>query len=132
MKHITIASSDEIDTFVCQNEAGQSITLSGNGGAVGPMEAVLMALAGCSSIDVIMILKKMKQDIKDIKVDVKGDRAEEVPKVYTNVHVHFTLTGDIKDKKAKEAIDLSIEKYCSVAQMLDKTAVITTSFEIVG
>lgn len=89
-----------------------------------------MAMAGCSTIDVVMILEKMKQSIVDIEVIVEGKRAEDHPKVYTSITAHYILYGDIKEKKAEQAIQLSVDKYCSVAKMLDKTAHISTSFEI--
>lgn len=94
------------------------------------MQALLMAAAGCSSIDVVMILEKMKQPIKDIKVEVSGTRKSEIPKVYTKIHMHYILIGEIDEEKAKRAIDLSLEKYCSVSLMLQKAAEFTSSFEI--
>lgn len=112
------------------NERGQSIQLSGDQEAVSPMESVLMAVAGCSSIDVEMILKKMRQDLQKMEVEVKAERATEAPKVFTDIHIHYILHGDLKAEKVKQAIDLSMEKYCSVSIMLKKSVNITYTFDI--
>jgi putative redox protein len=112
------------------NERGQSLQLSGHQEAPSPMEAVLMAVAGCSSIDVELILKKMRQDLQKVEVTVQATRAEEAPKVFKTIQIHYILYGDIKEEKAKQAIELSMEKYCSVSLMLKATVDITYTFEI--
>ena len=116
--------------FKGTNDRGQSVQLSGDKEAVSPMEAVLMAVAGCSSIDIELILKKMRQDLKKIEVDVEGQRADEDPKVFTKINLHYILHGNIKEEKAKQAVDLSMEKYCSVSIMLKNSVEIQHSFEI--
>lgn len=86
---------------------------------VRPMQVLLMGLGTCSGIDVVSILKKMRQEIKSYSMDIKGEREEgPLPAVWKKVHVVFHLTGDIEEKKALQAIELSIEKYCSVAETL--------------
>ena len=117
--------------FKATNEDGHSLELSGEGNAVGPMQAVLMAAAGCSTIDIVMILEKMRQPLEDINVEVEGTRREEIPRVYTDIHLHYILKGDLKEKKVQQAINSSLEKYCSVSLMLEKAAKITSSYEIV-
>lgn len=112
------------------NEEGHSLELSGDGNAVGPMQSVLMAAAGCSSIDIVMILEKMRQPLEDIKVEVEGTRREELPRIFTDMHLHYILTGDLKEKKVEQAINSSLEKYCSVSLTLEKTVKITSSYEI--
>lgn len=112
------------------NEEGLSLELSGDGNAVGPMQSVLMATAGCSSIDIVMILEKMRQPLEDIKVEVEGTRREELPRIFTDMHLHYILTGDLKEKKVEQAINSSLDKYCSVSLTLEKTVKITSSFEI--
>ena len=112
------------------NERGQSLQLSGDQEAPSPMEAVLMAVAGCSSIDVELILKKMRQDLHKIEVEVDSLRADEDPKVFTKIKIHYILHGNIKEEKAKQAIELSMEKYCSVSIMLKKSVEINYDFEI--
>jgi putative redox protein len=98
---------------------------------VNPMEAVLVALAGCSGSDVLEILKKKRQAVTDMKINVRGKRAENPPKVYTEIHVEYILRGsNLKEKDVEQAIRLSREKYCSVGVMLEKTANISTSFQI--
>jgi putative redox protein len=97
------------------------------------MQTVMMCRAGCSSIDVISILKKARQDVQDLDVEVEYERAEgEVPSLFTTAHVHFLLTGDLDVDKVRRAIDLSINKYCSVSKIIEKTATITASFSING
>ncbi len=130
MSKIHLKTNGSLNTYTCSNPDGNSIDIGNEGKTVRPLESVLMAMAGCSTIDVVMILEKMKQSIVDIEVIVEGKRAEDHPKVYTSITAHYILYGDIKEKKAEQAIQLSVDKYCSVAKMLDKTAHISTSFEI--
>jgi putative redox protein len=112
------------------NERGQSMQFSGNKEAVSPMESVLMAAAACSSIDVELILKKMRQEFISVLVEVEGTRADAVPAVFTKIHMHFIVNGDIKLEKAQKAVDMSLEQYCSVSIMLAKAAEITHSVEV--
>ncbi len=125
---ITLHSTD-LKTFEASNGKDQKITL-GNGTALGPMEAVLSAAAGCSTIDIAMILERMRQPIESIDVEVEGTRRDEIPRIFTKIHMHYTLTGNLKDKKVKQAIDLSLEKYCSVSIMLSSSVEISSSYEI--
>jgi len=97
-----------------------------------PMQMLLAAMGGCSTIDIISILKKQKQDLKDIKITVTGDREKDaVPSLFIGVHAHFKLYGNLDEEKVKKAVSLSVDKYCSVAKTLEKTAKITYSFEII-
>lgn len=123
-------TSDDLKTFHGSNVKDQTITL-GNGNAVGPMEGVLLSAAGCSTIDIVLILEKMRQPLESIEVQVEGTRQEAIPRIFTHMHLHYILKGNLKDKKVKEAVDLSIEKYCSVVIMLAKAVVVSTSYEIV-
>jgi len=116
--------------FKGTNERGQSIQFSGNKEAVGPMESVLMAAAACSAIDVETILKKMRQEVKSVKVEIEGIRAEAVPAVFTKIHMHYIINGDIKQEKAQKAVDMSVDQYCSVSIMLAKSVEITYSAEV--
>ncbi len=128
---VTLETTDSLQHYKATNEAGHEVLLSGDGTAAGPMNTVLMAIGGCSTIDIVMILEKMRQDIKDVKVQIEGTRQEEIPRVFTGIHMHYQLFGKIKDKKAEQAVALSIEKYCSVSKMLEKAATVTTSYEII-
>lgn len=119
--------------YLGTNERGQQIKLSGDKSAVSPMESVLMAIAGCSCVDIEGILQKTRQNLVKVEVDVEGKRAvDQIPAVFTDIHVHYTLHGEIKESKAKKAIELAADKYCSVAEMLHKTVNITHSFEIIS
>jgi putative redox protein len=120
------------------NEAGNTIhidaspDIGGTNQGMRPMQLLLAALGGCSSIDLINILKKQRQELKDIKITITGEREKEVtPSLYTEAHIHFKLYGDLDTEKVEKAVALSVEKYCSVAKTLEKTAKITHSFEII-
>jgi putative redox protein len=117
--------------YIGSNEKGHTINLSGDKTTVGPMESVLLAAASCSTIDVELILEKMRQSLESIKVEVSGTRAETIPKVFTEIHLHYILKGDLKEEKVKKAIKMSVHEYCSVLTMLSKTATIHTTFEII-
>ncbi len=120
------------------NEDGLSVetdgseSIGGTNKGVRPMQMVLMALGSCSAIDVIMILEKQKQVLDDIKINIKAQREEDkTPSLFTHIDIHFKLFGDIEDKKAKRAVQLSMDKYCSVAQILKKTAGIDYTYEVI-
>ncbi len=97
-----------------------------------PMELLLMGLGGCTSIDVVMILEKARQKIDNCKVEIRAERADTEPKVFTDIHVHFIVSGEaLSEDRVARAIELSAEKYCSASIMLGKTATITHDFEII-
>lgn len=119
------------------NESGKTVeidatpAIGGHDAGMRPMQMVLAALGGCSAIDVIDILKKQRVNLQDIRLRISARRAENtVPAIFTEIHIHFTLTGNIPNEKAARAISLSIDKYCSVAAMLRATAKISHSFEV--
>jgi putative redox protein len=125
--------------FEAQNENGNTVHLDGSpeiGGTnqgMRPMQMLLAALGGCSSIDVVNILKKQKQDLRDIKVTVTGEREKDaVPSLFVEAHVHFKLFGKLDQDKVNKAVSLSVEKYCSVAKTLASNTKITHSFEIIA
>lgn len=99
----------------------------GNGSGFRPMQTLLAALAGCSSVDIISILKKQRQELTNIKIDVDGKREEgKEPALWKEVDIKFILEGVIEESKAKRAVDLSLEKYCSVAETLRKAGAAIT------
>jgi putative redox protein len=95
-----------------------------------PMQLVLMALGGCTSMDMLSMLAKMREPVKGYKVTVDAERATEHPMVFTKIHIHYILEGNLKKENVEKAINLSMDKYCSVTHMLNTTATITHSFEI--
>jgi putative redox protein len=120
------------------NEAGNKIQMDAGpadgGHELGfrPMQLLLAAFGGCSSIDLINILRKQREPITDLKITVTGEREKgAIPSLYTEVHAHFRLFGNINHEKAERAVQLSVDKYCSVAKTLEKTAKVTYSFEII-
>ncbi len=134
--HITLQRLNDAVHFEAKNDDGSTIHLDGSpdiggeGKGVRPMQALLMSLAGCSSMDVVMLLKKMRQPLEEMRVEVNGDRVDEVPAVFKKIHMQFILKGDLDEAKVAKAIGMSVEKYCSVARMLDKTAEISWDYMI--
>lgn len=124
-------------TFVSTNGENQSMVLDSpsenGGGKIGPspMEVVLMGLSSCAGIDVKLILSKAKQNFNDIKVEVTANRREEIPRIYTDINLHFVVTGkDLSEKQVARAVKLSADKYCSVSHMLQATVNITHSYDV--
>ena len=99
---------------------------------VSPMEMLLMGMAGCTGMDVVHILNRMREELTDLSIRVKAKRAESHPMVFTEIEVEITLTGrNLSETAVQRAIELSEEKYCSASIMLGKTAKITTNYEII-
>ena len=105
--------------------------IGGQNLGVRPMQMLLMSLAACSGIDIVSILKKMKQPLEDLTIEVEGERERDVhPSLFKDIHVKFIFKGDLAEDRVKYAVELSMEKYCSVATTLRPTANITYSYEI--
>jgi putative redox protein len=124
--------------LVGESGSGHAVVMDGppqSGGrnlGVRPMEMLLLGVGGCTALDVIHILKKARQPVADCVVEVVAERADQVPKVFTRIHVHFIVSGDgLADKQVARAVQLSAEKYCSASLMLGKTAEISHDFEVV-
>ena len=125
-------------TFVGESGSGHCIVLGTahgpEGRSPGPsaMELVLIGTGGCSAYDVVHILEKGREVVEDVSVELDADRAEQDPKVFIRVHMHFVVKGrGLAPEKVARAIALSIEKYCSASAMIGKTATITHDFEVV-
>lgn len=123
--------------FMGESETGHAVVLDGapemGGRNIGmrPMEMLLIGMGGCTSFDVVTILKKARQKVTDCVAEIQAERASEVPKVFTKIHVHFVVTGDaLNETQVERAIKLSAEKYCSASIMLGKACEITHDFEI--
>jgi len=125
--------------FVGEAGSGHAIVMDGppdHGGrniGLRPMEVLLIGMGGCSSVDVIGILQKARQDVIDCVTHLEAERADEVPAVFTRIHLRFVVTGrNLKEAHVKRAVELSADKYCSASIMLGKAGVeITHSYEIV-
>lgn len=127
------------DNFLMEasNEIGNTVRTDGSpdiGGGnqeMRPMQLMLVGIGSCSSIDVIHLLRKQKQELDDINITVTAEREEgKVPSLFTAIHLHYALKGAIPKAKVERAITMSVEKYCSVAKLLEKTAKITWSYEM--
>jgi len=123
--------------FVAENEGGATIRLAGppdlghSDEGLRPMQALLASLAGCSALDVLLILQKQHHLVTRLDIEVDGTRADAVPAVFTKIHLHYVAAGDMPLQKLERAVALSSEKYCSVSHMLRHTVEITTSCALI-
>jgi putative redox protein len=125
--------------FAAESGSGHGLLMDASllpgkqGIAPSPMELMLMGTGGCMSVDVVSILQKGRHDVQSCVCQLESTRAESPPKVFTQINMHFVVTGkELKPDAVQRAIDLSAEKYCSASIMLAKTATITHSFEVVA
>src|SRR5579885_2809536 len=125
-------------SFVAESGSGHAVLLDGapEGGGrnlgVRPMEMVLMGLGGCTAFDVVHILRRGREDVRDCVVEVEAERAATDPKVFTAVHIRYRIKGSgLAPAKVERAVRLSAEKYCSASVMIGKTARITHDWEVV-
>ena len=121
-------------TFAGTSGSGHGVFMDGdreNGYGPTPMEMLLLGVAGCSSIDVVHILQKGRENVQDVETDITAERAETDPKVFTKIHLHFKVRGEnLNETKIERAVQLSAEKYCSASIMLSKAAELTHSWEL--
>lgn len=125
--------------FLGESGSGHSVVMDGpedHGGrnmGVRPMEMLLMGLGGCSSFDVMSILKKSRQNVVDCVAELQAERADAIPSVFTKIHLHFVVKGyGLKDAQVKRAVALSAEKYCSASIMMEAAGVkITHDYEVI-
>ncbi len=125
-------------SFVGESNSGHSVVMDGasdSGGrnlGIRPMEMLLLGLGGCAGFDVVSILQKSRQELVDCEALIEAQRADDIPKIFTHIHIHFIVSGrQLNPKKVEKAVQLSAEKYCSASRMLEKSAQITYDFEIV-
>lgn len=134
---ITLERQNQAVHLQALNEDGARIDIDGAPAIGGenkglrPMQLLLAGLGSCSTMDIVSILNKQKQDLVDIRILIDGTREKgKTPSLFEDIHVHFILTGNLDEKKVKRAIDLSMNTYCSVSKIIEKTARITYSYEI--
>lgn len=125
-------------SFIGETESSHAIVMDGppdmGGRNIGPrpMELLLLGTGGCTSFDVVHILKKSRQQVTDCVAEIEAERATTDPKVFTKIHIHFVVSGkSLKPEQVERAVKLSAEKYCSASIMLGKSAEITHDFEII-
>lgn len=122
--------------FVARNEDGNTLhfdgaaIIGGEGLGVRPMQGFLMSLAACSSIDVVLLLKKMRQKVVDFSVDVQGERVETIPKAFRSIHLHYQLSGEIKPEKLEKVLTMAVHQLCSVTKMIENNVEVTYSYTI--
>jgi len=124
--------------FLAETGSGHSLVIDGppEGGGrnmgMRPMELILLGTAGCTAYDVVSILKKSRQSIIDCRVEVKAERSDDIPKVFTHIHLHYVISGKgLAEKTVERAIQLTAEKYCSASIMLAKAVEISHDYEVV-
>lgn len=135
--NIEVKRVNETVHFEAKNNAGSTVevdgaeAIGGEGKGMRPMELMLVSVASCSAIDVVEILKKQRQALKDLHISVSGERPESgAPRPYTSIALHFTLFGELEESKVARAIKLAVEDYCSARATLSKDVKISHSFEI--
>ncbi len=124
--------------FVGRSSSGHAIVMDsdpssgGHGSGAGPSELLLIGLGGCSGMDVISILKKKRQDVRSFSISIRGESAPDYPKKFTDIAIEFTVKGrNISEQAVRRAIDLSMNKYCSVKATLEGTARVSYSYTII-
>lgn len=124
--------------FVGEATSGHAIVMDadtsvgGRNTGVRPTELLLIGLGGCSGMDVVSILKKKKEEVREVEINIKGEKAESHPRKFTDIEIEFIVTGrDISEESVKRAVELSMEKYCSVKATLEGSAKISFSYRIV-
>jgi putative redox protein len=123
--------------FVAENAVGQTVELDANpaiggeGQGFRPMEMLLVGLGGCSAIDMINVLNKQKEQLNDLKIKITASRRDdEVPAIFENINIHFDLFGQLNVQKVERALDLTFNKYCSVSNILSRSAKINFTYTI--
>ncbi len=136
---VTLERINQAVHFKAVNEDGAEIHIDGSpdiGGesrGLRPMQLLLAGIGSCGAMDIVDILKKQRQSLEDIRIVVDGEREKnKTPALYTDIHVHIILTGKMDQNKVKRAVDLSMGTYCSVIKILEKTARVSYSFEIIS
>jgi len=134
--HVTLCHHQGF-RFSAETDNGRQIEIDGTSGSdatshASPMQLVATAVGGCSAIDIVDILTKGRQQIDSFEIEVDAERAESVPRVFTSIHIHFKLTGNLDVEKVRRAVELSLDKYCSVSKMLETSVTIEASFSVNG
>lgn len=134
---ITLRRVNEGVRFEASNERGHTVLIEGGPGigapgeVPSPTELFIMSQAACTAVDIVELLKKMRQPLVHLEIETTATRAlDQIPRIFTNIHLHYKIYGDVKPEKADKVISMSIEKYCTISKMIDKVATITYTFEI--
>ncbi len=134
---ITLKRINDAVRFEASNERGHAVIVEGGRNAGGqdeapaPTELFMMSQAACTAVDIVELLKKMRQPLTHLEIEAEGLRAQDqVPKIFTGIHLHYKIYGNVAEGKADKAISMSIEKYCTISKMIDQVAKLTYSFEI--
>lgn len=135
---VSLERANEHVHLIARNDDGNELhidgaeKIGGEGAGFRPMQTLLAALAGCASMDLVSILEKQRAGLRHLKITVDGTRPDTTPAPFSAIHLHFSLFGPVDQSKAERALDLAVNKYCSVGEMLRKSAEITYSYEILA
>jgi putative redox protein len=133
---IDIAQVNTPFHFRATTAGGLSVDMDSSTGGdsrgVTPMQMVAMAVGGCSGIDLVDILTKGRHEVEGLKISIEAERADQPPRVFTSIKIHYAVVGDLQEDAVRRAVRLSLDKYCSVSKMVDSTATITATFSING
>jgi Predicted redox protein, regulator of disulfide bond formation len=135
---VTLNRMNQAVHFRASSTEGHTVDIDGgetSDGAdqgVRPMQLVLMAAGGCSSIDIHLLLKKMRQPMEDLRIEVEAERVDEIPAVFKKIFFHYHFKGELKEDKVRKSIEMSLDKHCSVVKMLDHKLAIGYDFSING
>ena len=135
---ITIQRLTEAEPFHLRatNDLGNTVDIDGapeiggNNQGMRPMQLLLTSMGTCSAMDIIHLLRKQRQELRDLKVSVKGDRVDTHPRIFERVHLHFDLYGTLDTPKVERAVSLSVEKYCTAIKMVEKVATVSYDYTI--
>ncbi len=134
---ITLKRINDAVRFEATNERGHTVLVEGGRNAGGmdeapaPTELFMMSQAACTAVDIVELLKKMRQPLTHLEIEAEGQRAQDqIPKIFTGIHLHCKIYGNVSHGKADKAIGMSMEKYCTISKMIDQVAKLTYTFEI--
>jgi putative redox protein len=130
---ITLSRLNDDYLFLAANEAGNTVQIDDGPDGASPLQIVVMTLGACSGIDIVSILKKGRQRIESFDMELEATKEKrDTYSEFTAIHAHYILTGDLDPARVRRAVQLSLDKYCSVSKLLEKTADITSSFSVNG
>jgi len=128
---MTLKSTETELDYMGYNSKGHGIRINANKEGISPMENILISVAACSCVDIEILLKKMRNELQSLEVQITGEREEDAtPKPYTAIHLKYFLHGKVKEKSAEKAIGMAVDKYCSVSACLDPNIKISYTYEI--
>ena len=116
--------------LITAEDGKNAILMSADDRAMSPLRAFLASFGGCTAVDILMILQRMKEDVKEVRVNVSTERRKEYPRIFTRIHLRYVIVGNVREESVERAIRLSVEKYCSISAMLRDEVEVTRDYVI--